>query len=87
MKEGFEKNRQVSKQLTLPFPNVEFQALTRGTAAKPDAVFSFFAEVSAVKFVKDYHASGLAHGPSALRPRLSDRRHALEAWGRPHKAC
>ncbi|MEG2999625.1 MAG: hypothetical protein RR855_03665, partial [Comamonas sp.] len=43
----------VSKQLTLPFPNVEFQALlTEIAAAKPDAVFSFFAGAGAVKFVK-----------------------------------
>src|SRR5882672_1438208 len=40
-KEGFEKNGgQVVKQLTLPFPNVEFQALlTEIAAAKPDAVY------------------------------------------------
>ena len=73
MKEGFEKNGgKVSKQLTLPFPNVEFQALlTEIAAAKPDAVFSFFAGAGAVKFVKDYHASGLSktiplYGPGFL---------------------
>ncbi|MGC3986384.1 MAG: ABC transporter substrate-binding protein [Pseudorhodoferax sp.] len=60
-KEGFEKEGgKVVKQLTLPFPNVEFQALlTEIAAAKPDAVFAFFAGGGAVKFVKDYAAAGL----------------------------
>ncbi|GHC78502.1 ABC transporter substrate-binding protein [Pseudorhodoferax aquiterrae] len=60
-KEGFEKEGgKVTKQLTLPFPNVEFQALlTEIAAAKPDAVFAFFAGGGAVKFVKDYAAAGL----------------------------
>ena len=73
MKEGFEKSGgKITKQLTLPFPNVEFQALlTEIAAAKPDAVFSFFAGAGAVKFVKDYHASGLSktiplYGPGFL---------------------
>ena len=72
-KEGFEKNGgKVTKQLTLPFPNVEFQALlTEIAAAKPDAVYSFFAGAGAVKFVKDYHAAGLSktiplYGPGFL---------------------
>lgn len=58
---GFEKEGgKVSKQLTVPFPNVEFQALlTEIAAARPDAVFAFFAGAGAVKFVKDYHAAGL----------------------------
>ncbi len=60
-KEGFEKDGgKVLKQLTVPFPNVEFQALlTEIAAAKPDAVFAFFAGGGAVKFVKDYAAAGL----------------------------
>ena len=60
-KEGFEKEGgKVVKQLTLPFPNVEFQALlTEIASAKPDAVFAFFAGGGAVKFVKDYAAAGL----------------------------
>jgi branched-chain amino acid transport system substrate-binding protein len=50
----------VVEDLTLPFPEVEFQALlTRIATLKPDAVFSFFAGGGAVKFVKDYAASGL----------------------------
>ena len=72
-KEGFEKaGGQVVKQLTLPFPNVEFQALlTEIAAAKPDAVYSFFAGGGAVKFVKDYAAAGLnktipLYGPGFL---------------------
>ena len=60
-KEGFEKEGgKVVKQLTLPFPNVEFQALlTEIAASKPDAVFAFFAGGGAVKFVKDYATAGL----------------------------
>ena len=59
--EGFEKNGgKVMKDLTLPFPNVEFQALlTEIAAQKPDIVFAFFAGGGAVKFVKDYAAAGL----------------------------
>ncbi|MEK8029623.1 ABC transporter substrate-binding protein [Ideonella sp. DXS29W] len=60
-KEAFEKaGGQVVKDLSLPFPNVEFQALlTEIAATKPDAVFTFFAGAGAVKFVKDYAAAGL----------------------------
>ena len=60
-KEAFEKSGgQVVKELSLPFPNVEFQALlTEIAAAKPDAVYTFFAGGGAVKFVKDYAAAGL----------------------------
>jgi branched-chain amino acid transport system substrate-binding protein len=60
-KEAFEKSGgQVVKDLSLPFPNVEFQALlTDIAAARPDAVFAFFAGGGAVKFVKDYAAAGL----------------------------
>lgn len=60
-KEGFEKNGgKVVKRLTLPFPKVEFQPLlTEIAAAKPDAVYTFFAGGGAVKFVKDYAGSGL----------------------------
>ena len=50
----------IVKELTLPFPNVEFQALlTEIAALKPDAVACFFAGGGAVKFVKDYAAAGL----------------------------
>jgi branched-chain amino acid transport system substrate-binding protein len=60
-KEAFERGGgKVAKELNLPFPNVEFQALlTEIAAARPDAVFSFFAGGGAVKFVKDYAGSGL----------------------------
>lgn len=59
--EAFEKGGgKVTKELTLPFPNVEFQALlTEIAAQKPDVVFAFFAGGGAVKFVKDYDAAGL----------------------------
>ena len=60
-KESFEKRGgQVVKELTLPFPNVEFQSLlTEIAATKPDAVYTFFAGGGAVKFVKDYAQAGL----------------------------
>jgi len=60
-KEGFEKGGgKVLKELNLPFPNVEFQALLTDIAAtRPDATFAFFAGGGAVKFVKDYAAAGL----------------------------
>ena len=60
-KDAFEKaGGQVIKELSLPFPNVEFQALLTDIAAtRPDAVYTFFAASGAVKFVKDYAAAGL----------------------------
>jgi branched-chain amino acid transport system substrate-binding protein len=60
-KESFEKaGGKVVKELSLPFPNVEFQALlTEIASTKPDAVYTFFAGGGAVKFVKDYAAAGL----------------------------
>jgi branched-chain amino acid transport system substrate-binding protein len=71
--EGFEKGGgKVVKDLNLPFPNVEFQALlTEIAAQKPDAVYAFFAGGGAVKFVKDYAAAGLnksipLYGPGFL---------------------
>ena len=71
--EGFEAaGGKVMQALTLPFPNVEFQALlTQIAAQKPDAVYAFFAGGGAVKFVKDYAAAGLMksaplYGPGFL---------------------
>jgi branched-chain amino acid transport system substrate-binding protein len=71
--EGFEKGGgKVIRDLNLPFPNVEFQALlTEIAAQKPDAVYAFFAGAGAVKFVKDYAAAGLRktiplYGPGFL---------------------
>lgn len=60
-KEAFRKGGgKVIKELTLPFPGVEFQPfLTEIASLKPDAVFVFFAGGAAVKFVKDYAAAGL----------------------------
>ncbi len=50
----------IVKELGLPFPNVEFQALlTEIAALKPDAVACFFAGAGAAKFMKDYAAAGL----------------------------
>jgi branched-chain amino acid transport system substrate-binding protein len=71
--EGFEKaGGKVTQNLTLPFPNVEYQALlTEIASQKPDAVYAFFAGGGAVKFVKDYAAAGLSksiplYGPGFL---------------------
>ena len=60
-KEAYTKGGgQVIKELSLPFPGVEFQALlTEIASLKPDAVYTFFAGGGAVKFVKDYSAAGL----------------------------
>ncbi len=62
-KEAFLKHSNggvVAKELSLPFPGVEFQALlTEIASIKPDAVYTFFAGGGAVKFVKDYSAAGL----------------------------
>jgi branched-chain amino acid transport system substrate-binding protein len=60
-KEAFEANGgKVVKELNLPFPNVEFQALlTEIAAIKPDVVYTFFAGAGAVKLVKDWAAAGL----------------------------
>ena len=60
-KESFEKGGgKVIKELFVPFPTVEFQALlTEIAALKPSCVYTFFAGGGAVKFVKDYAAAGL----------------------------
>ncbi|HEY4037363.1 MAG TPA: ABC transporter substrate-binding protein [Burkholderiaceae bacterium] len=72
-KEAFEKaGGKVVKELTLPFPNVEFQPfLTEIASIKPEAVYVFFAGAGAAKFVKDYAAAGLRnsiplYGPGFL---------------------
>jgi branched-chain amino acid transport system substrate-binding protein len=50
----------IIKELGLPFPNVEFQALlTEIASLKPDAVACFFAGAGAAKFIRDYAAAGL----------------------------
>ncbi|HKB53715.1 MAG TPA: ABC transporter substrate-binding protein, partial [Ramlibacter sp.] len=60
-KESFTKaGGTVIKELGLPFPQVEFQALLTEIAnLKPDAVACFFAGGAAAKFMKDYAAAGL----------------------------
>jgi branched-chain amino acid transport system substrate-binding protein len=60
-KEGFEKEGgKVLKELFMPFPQVEFQALlTEIAKIKPDAVACFFAGAGAGKFLMDYKAAGL----------------------------
>ncbi|KPF69416.1 ABC transporter permease [beta proteobacterium AAP99] len=61
-KEGLEAGGQskVIRELNLPFPNSEFQALlTEIASIKPDAVYTFFSGGGAVKFLQDYSAAGL----------------------------
>lgn len=60
-RQGFEENGgKVLKDLNVPFPNVEFQALlTEIAALKPDAVYAFFGGGGSVKLVRDYAAAGL----------------------------
>ncbi len=54
----------ILKDMTLPFPNVEFQPfLTEIAALKPESVYVFFAGAGAAKFVKDYYAAGLKSIP------------------------
>lgn len=62
-KEGFEAGGgKVVKEMNLPFPNVEFQALlTEVGSLKPEATYVFFAGGGAVKFVKDWSAAGLGN--------------------------
>ena len=50
----------IVKELGVPFPNVEFQALlTEIASLNPDAVACFFAGGGAAKFIRDYAAAGL----------------------------
>lgn len=60
-REAFEPGGgEIVADIGVPFPEVAFQAaLTQAAAAKPDAIFTFFAGGGAVKFVKDYAAAGL----------------------------
>ena len=52
--------KSIVKELWIPFPNIEFQALlTEIASIKPDAVYSFFAGAGAAKYIKDYAATGL----------------------------
>ena len=69
-KEAFEKGGgKVTKEMTLPFPNTEFQPyLTEIAAIKPDAVYVFFAGAGAAKFVKDYAAAGLKNSIPLYAP-------------------
>ncbi len=51
---------QILKDITVPFPDVEFQsALAEISTLKPDSVYSFFAGGGALKFLKDYAAAKL----------------------------
>ena len=51
---------EVLKEITLPFPDVEFQSILAEIASlKPDAVYVFFAGGGALKFIKDYAGANL----------------------------
>ena len=68
----------IIKELFVPFPSVEFQALlTEIASLKPDAVACFFSGGGAVKFIKDYAAAGLKdkiplYGPGFLTDGVLD---------------
>ena len=50
----------IVKEIGVPFPEVEFQAVLAEIASlKPDAVYTFFAGGGAVKFVTDWYKAGL----------------------------
>ncbi|MGE3248100.1 MAG: ABC transporter substrate-binding protein [Beijerinckiaceae bacterium] len=63
--DGFKKAFQegggkIIKDITIPFPQVQFQsALSEIASIKPPAVYSFYAGGGAAKYVKDYAAAGL----------------------------
>lgn len=69
-KEAYEKSGgKIVRDMTLPFPNVEFQPyLTEIAALKPDAVYVFFAGAGAAKFVRDYAAAGLTKSVPLYAP-------------------
>ena len=61
-KDGFLKasGKSIIKELWIPFPTVEFQALlTEIASLKPDTTYAFFAGAGAGKFLKDYAQAGL----------------------------
>ena len=60
-KDGYAKGPgHVVKELWVPFPNVEFQALlTEIASLEPDATYAFFAGAGAAKFLRDYGQAGL----------------------------
>ncbi|MFA5677754.1 MAG: ABC transporter substrate-binding protein [Pseudomonas sp.] len=62
-KEGLQHaGGRVSKEIYIPFPELDFDAaLAEITALEPDAVFVFFAGSGAPSFLRDYAAAGL-HG-------------------------
>ena len=50
----------VMKDITIPFPDVEFQsALAEAASLKPQAIYVFFSGGGALKFIKDYAAAKL----------------------------
>ncbi len=50
----------ITKEIALPFPDVEFQsALAEIASLKPQAVYSFFAGGGAAKYIRDYAAAKL----------------------------
>lgn len=60
-KEAYEKaGGKITKAMTLPFPNTEFQPyLAEIAARKPEAVYVFFGGPGAAKFVREFVGAGL----------------------------
>jgi branched-chain amino acid transport system substrate-binding protein len=69
-KEGFlAGGGKIIKELSLPFPNVEFQAgLAEIASLKPEAVYSFYAGGGALKYMQDYAAAGLKNSVQLWGP-------------------
>jgi branched-chain amino acid transport system substrate-binding protein len=69
-KDGYLKSGgKIGKELWIPFPQVEFQALlTEIASLKPDAIYAFFAGSGAAKFVKDYTQAGLMRSIPLVGP-------------------
>jgi branched-chain amino acid transport system substrate-binding protein len=65
MVNGFKKSftagkGEILKDITIAFPDVEFQsALAEAASLKPDCVYAFFSGGGALKFIKDYAAAKL----------------------------
>ena len=80
LRRSLREGGKVIKDLNLPFPNVEFQALlTEIAAQKPDVVFAFFAGGGAVKFVLGLRRGRAEEQRPAVRLGLPHRRHAAGA--------
>ena len=89
LQDGYAKGGgQIVKDLWIPFPNVEFQALlTEIASLKPDAAYAFFAGAGAAKLLRDYAQAGPQGQDPARRSRLPDRGRARAPGGSAQKGA